>query len=98
MYYLIRWKGSHEAIAIMDGDLLLTAEEIEKALAPFKDLKDLPPGYITTGTNELRWKLINIVEQNVKAGQVNWYWESISEAEYETYRYLHGFEVIKCTT
>ena len=95
MFFLIRWKGSHEAIAIMDDDLLLTAEEIEKALAPFKDL---PPGCITTGTSELRWRLINIVEQNVKAGQVNWYWESISEAEYETYRYLHGFEVIKCTT
>ena len=95
MYYLIRWKGSHEAIAIMDGYLLLTAEEIEKALAPFKGL---PPGYITTGTNELRWRLINIVEQHVKAGQVNWYWESISEAVYETYRDLHGFEVIKCTT
>ena len=95
MFFLIRWKGSHEAIAIMDGDLLLTAEEIEKAFAPYKDL---PPGSITAGTNELRWRLIDIVEQNVKAGQVNWYWESISEAEYETYRDLHGFEVIKCTT
>ena len=95
MFFLIRWKGSHEAIAIMDDALLLTAEEIEKALT---HLKDLSPGSITAGTNELRWRLIDIVEQNVKAGQVNWYWESISEAEYGTYRDLHGFEVIKCTT
>ena len=47
-----------------------------------------------SGENFIRAKLIRIIERTLSTNVMNWYWEEITKAEYETYRYLHGFRVI----
>ena len=41
----------------------------------------------------IKAKLEHIAGQNVGRGNWYWYWEEITQAEYETYRDLHGFKV-----
>ena len=38
-------------------------------------------------------QLIMVVEANISLNYSRWYFEHISQAEYETYRDLHGFRV-----
>lgn len=51
-----------------------------------------------TASVEDSLKLIGIIEWNLNIGPGHWKMEPITQAEYETYRDLHGFRVFRCYT
>ena len=51
---------------------------------------------LDSGDNGRR-RLVEIVEKDLNMDVENWYFHQIEQAEYETYRDLHGFHVITKT-
>ena len=43
---------------------------------------------------DIREWLIIVIEENLTLNYRDWYFEQITQAEYETYRDLHGFRVL----
>ena len=95
MHYLIRWVGTKEVAGIRSTEAVLSDVDFAKALSACIESNAKPPLTITGDLREIRNWLIQIVGWNLKRSQVCWYWEPISQAEYETYRDLHEFRVMK---
>ena len=83
MFYLIRWTSTKEVAGIMNTEAVLSDVDFAKAFSKL-DTSDA-----------IRSKLIQIVGWNLNSNQRNWHGEPISQAEYETYRDLHEFKVMK---
>jgi hypothetical protein len=80
------WKNTMEVAGIMDTEAVLANDDFHKT---YKRLG------IKGDANILRTKLAKIVADNLQRDGFYWYWEIISQAEYETYRDLHEFRVMK---
>ncbi len=91
MFYLIRWTRTKEVAGIMNTEEALGDSDFAKA---FSELRKRSRSVIDCN-NVIRAKLIAVVGWNLQCGQRYWYWEHISQAEYETYRDLHEFKVVK---
>lgn len=82
-FYLIRSnQKSNKVFGILSESEVLTKEDYENI--HWHEL-----GYFSA----LKTKLEYIAGQNVGRDNWYWYWEEITQAEYETYRDLHGFKV-----
>jgi len=81
MYYLIRSYPSKEVLGLLSRADVLTEKEYE----PYRECSP----DIACGCLHLRLRGI------INACYGNWTMEAITQSEYETYRDLHGFKVIK---
>ena len=81
-YYLVRSNTTKEVLGILSRDNVLVKED-------YDDIRD--NGLVYFGA--VKAKLEHIAGKNVGRDNWYWYWEEITQAEYETYRDLHGFRV-----
>ncbi len=95
MFYLIRWTRTKEVAGILNTEAVLSDVDFANALSACIALNEQPPLALTGSLREIRTDLVQIVGRNLNCSQLYWYWESISQAEYETYRDLHEFRVMK---
>ena len=81
MFYVVRSYPSKEVLGLLNRAEVLTEKEYE----PYRECSP----DIACGCLQLRFRRI------INAHYGNWTLEVITQAEYETYRDLHGFKVIK---
>jgi len=86
MFFIIRSSWNGEVIGIIDERLVLPPEKVGKMINRY------PHGGIM-GTKLLI--IINAILNDGLWKNKAWGWYEITQAEYETYRDLHGFHVIK---
>ena len=94
MFYLIRWTSTKEVAGIMSTDSVLSDVDFAKSLSA-RIASNTRPTLAPRSSRELQSKLIQIVGWNLNSRQRYWHCEPISQAEYETYRDLHEFRVMK---
>jgi len=83
MYYLIRkWHDLTGSRRRRDGEVL--------AILYVREVMDLG----SESWIDIRSPLVKIIEKDLNIVD-KWYFHQITQAEYETYRDLHGFHVIK---
>ena len=98
MFFIVRTKSTKEILGIVDERMVLRPEAVGTMV---DDLwrnwtgHILPDEWISEDCmRAATWTVIekNVVD-SVKHCQDWWYWKEISQAEFETYRDLHGFKV-----
>ena len=91
MYFLIHEAGSvgdNEVLGIVNDRDILTPEEYEDMIENYKQNGWLDTYYIgCVMTKRVQY----LIQSNILI--MHWGWETITQAEYETYRDLHGFKV-----
>jgi hypothetical protein len=91
MYYLIHNRLKSEVLGIVDEREVLDPDQVGNMI----DLSVYhPPGKYHI-EDAMRDRLRHVIECNIESYHTNWSWEEITEAEYGTYRVLHGFKVFK---
>ncbi len=89
MFFLIRDANYIEVLGIVNEHEVLESSEIDQEIARCAKhgmLESYRKG------NVMSVVLINIIRSNLNLE--HWIWEGISQAEFETYRDLHGFRVL----
>ena len=81
-HYLVRSNKNKEVFGILSKDNVLVKEDYDY-------IRENEVSYF----GAIKAKLEHIAGKNVGRDNWYWYWEEITQAEYETYRDLHGFRV-----
>ena len=89
MYFLIRNATRSKVLGIVNEHEVLESSVIDQEVA-----RCAKHGMLESyrNGNVMHAELINIIQVNLNLR--HWTWESISQAEFETYRDLHGFRVL----
>lgn len=91
MFYIIHNRLKSEVLGIVDEREVLDPDQVGNMI----DLSVYhPPGKYHI-EDAMRDRLRHVIECNIESYHTNWSWEEITEAEYGTYRVLHGFKVFK---
>ena len=90
MFYIIHSRLRSEVLGIVDEREVLDPDQVGNMIDP----KVYHPGKYHI-EDAMRDRLRYVIECNIESDHSNWTWQEITEAEYGTYRVLHGFKVFK---